>query len=173
MISEVVFFVEFALIMERFGRNLNPETQGRYLDFLNEQGMSEADFRLAARVVFTKEKFFPAPQTFLDVLHGDAEVQALEAWARIMERLASGAEFLTDVQSLERSVLNVAANGNASHVRTMTYQQLEWTKKEFIKLFAHRLEQKILVRQVLPAVSPTISNRDVPTLVTRVLGRVD
>lgn len=143
MISEVVFFVEFALIMERFGRQLNAESQGRYLDFLNEQGMSEMDFRVASRAVFVKEKFFPAPQTFLDILHGDAETQALEAWGEIMVALASSADLLTRPGSLARTTLNTAANGNASNVRSMDFQQLERVKREFIKLYSRNLEKAI------------------------------
>lgn len=143
MIREEIFFLEFAVLMERFGRSLNGEIQVRYLEFFTEHQLSESEFLAASKLVFNGKSFgFPAPQDFVDAVRGAEQQQALEAWADIMARMANGIEPMTDPRSVTRTALNAAAMGNGSSIKAMDFKQLDTVQRHFMSHYAAELQKR-------------------------------
>lgn len=90
-IDPAVFAAEFTLLKERFNRrDLTSETSARYLDFLDAR-MSTAEFQAAAREIFNRDTFWPAPQRFLDAARGGAVRELAERdWTRALHLARRG-----------------------------------------------------------------------------------
>lgn len=134
MIDLTIFVARMIILEERFGRKLGQAVQLEYRECLD--ALSTEDFITASKLIFARDTFFPSPIRFLEVLNGDVEAQALEAWTGIMVRASSGAGFSTDPGSKERRILNAATGGNGSAVVGMEPFALERVEKRFIKLWA-------------------------------------
>ena len=133
MIDLTTFVARMIILEERFGRKLGQAVQLEYRECL--EALSTEDFITASKLIFARDTFFPSPIRFLEVLNGDVEAQALEAWTGIMGRALSGAGFSTDPGSKERRILNAATGGNGSAVVGMELFALERVEKKFIKLW--------------------------------------
>ncbi len=171
VLTPAVFFPEFRILSERFGQTKNAEIMGRYLDYLIDAGMTAQDFKTASLRIFNTETFFPSPARFLEILHGEAESQALEYWGRIVERLAAGESPLTPANSLERKFLNICCNGNASALGQMEYRQIDAVKRDFIKMMSSEISKKPLAAPQAPALELPKGNTAVMGVLSEAVGK--
>lgn len=90
MIDPRVFTEEMTILRDRFGRrDMTPETIARYLDFLDPL-MTTDEFRVAARVVFNEDTFWPSPARLLAAVRGDPKRLAEEAWTAMLDHAKRG-----------------------------------------------------------------------------------
>jgi len=85
-----VFVREMTLLHERFGRSPNKQVMHRYYETLRDRLTTE-QFEHAARVVFDNDQFWPAPMRFVEVIQGDADENAANAWTMVLEYARTGA----------------------------------------------------------------------------------
>lgn len=91
MIDKAVFAAEMTLLRDRFGRrDMTPETIARYHDYLAPR-LDTTQFRSAAREIFNRDTFWPAPARFLEVLQGGSARELAEGmWSEMMRLAARG-----------------------------------------------------------------------------------
>lgn len=91
MIDKPTFVAEMTILRDRFGRrDMTPETVARYLDFLGPR-LTTAQFTQAAREIFNRDTFWPAPARFLEALQGgNAKELAEAAWTDMLRFARDG-----------------------------------------------------------------------------------
>lgn len=83
------FLAELGMLADRFGRTVSEPVMLRYYDTLNQR-LSTDEFLRAARVIFDRDKFWPEPMRFVEVVHGNASEQADAAWNALVAAAAMG-----------------------------------------------------------------------------------
>lgn len=104
MIDKPTFVAEMTILRDRFGRrDMTPETVARYLDYLDAK-LTTAQFKEAAREIFDRDTWWPAPHRFIEALQGGAAKELAEtAWTEMLEHARKG--HYPDKASLAPAVL--------------------------------------------------------------------
>lgn len=89
-IDDVTFAAEMTILRDRFGRrDMTQETIARYYDYLADR-MTTADFTRAARIIFNKDTFWPAPVRFLEAVKGNPSEDSDAAWNALVSAATMG-----------------------------------------------------------------------------------
>lgn len=85
MIDRHVFVREFAMLLDRFGREMSAPGIDRYRTFLNAQ-LTTSEFEAAARIIFEEDQWFPSPRRFVDAARGNAKELAESEWDNLLQQ---------------------------------------------------------------------------------------
>lgn len=89
-IDDVTFAAEMTILRDRFGRrDMTQETIARYYDYLADR-MTTEDFTRAARLIFNKDTFWPAPVRFLEAIKGNPGADSEAAWNALLSAATMG-----------------------------------------------------------------------------------
>lgn len=127
-IDDVTFAAEMTILRDRFGRrDMTQETIARYYDYLAHR-MTTSDFTKAARVIFDRDTFWPAPIRFLEAIKGNPTADSEAAWNAIVNAATRG-----DHAAVNGPVLKAlrAAGVNFRDVQLATEPQLASIGKRF------------------------------------------
>jgi hypothetical protein len=89
MLDRRVFVREMTLLHERFGRSPNKLVMQRYYEALAER-LTTSEFERAAKFVFNHDQFWPAPMRFVEVVQGNPDDNADQAWRIVLEYATKG-----------------------------------------------------------------------------------
>lgn len=125
---------ELEILADRFqGRKLMDVTLDRYAEYL-EQHLSEEDFLHAARIIFNRDTYFPSPQRFVEVIHGNARELAAEAWADIQAAIKEGSTDLDFLSPAGRAALKAAGGWQAVYAAPSEIA-LDRARRAFLEAF--------------------------------------
>ena len=151
MLDRAVFLREMALLADRFGRDVSPETIGRYYDTLRER-VSTDEFEVAARFVFDNDSFWPSPARFAEVARGNAREDAEREWVRLLGSCSRGDRNV--LLSPEGAAAMRAAGGWNAVAYAGGERDLAVRRREFIGEFVARRDQAERATRALPTPVP-------------------
>lgn len=79
MINKVLFSTEITKLAKWFAKSIEEENLKMLYEILSEE-LSDREFEEACRLAVRHEKFFPAPQDFIDRIKGGLTQRALIEW---------------------------------------------------------------------------------------------
>lgn len=120
MLDRTVFMREMALLEERFARQHSAPVLARYYETLGARLTTE-QFATAARQVFDRDTFWPAPQRFIDLALGSTRGRAREEWQAIMRSFKDVAGLRPQLSAAARAALDAAGGWHAVGTADMTY----------------------------------------------------
>lgn len=144
MIRKDVFYREFGLLFERFGRNAEAVSDvlvNRYLSYLNEH-LSTEDFEVAAQQVFNEDQFFPSPRRFVDIIHGNAKQNAERAWQDVLQLAQAGESDLSGLPAATRDAVKAAGGWRAIAYAGNDFG-LGQARRAFLDAYAARLAKPV------------------------------
>jgi hypothetical protein len=89
VIDHKVFAAEMKLLQERFNKPMSDPVFARYFAHVSAHLTTE-EFMQAAIGIFNEERFFPAPQDFVDRVKGSLDEQAAREWGELMRAVKAG-----------------------------------------------------------------------------------
>lgn len=131
MIEKNTFIREFAMILDRFGREMGGPSIERYREFLNTELTTE-EFQAAARIIFEEDQFFPAPRRFVDAIQGGLTELATSEWLQLLDLAQRNNSDLSSLTDTARAALKTAGGWTAvAHAQGEF--GLERVRKRFIE----------------------------------------
>lgn len=150
MISQQQFIEAFAILEDRFNRELSAPTISAYHSILSEE-LTVEEFQQACRECFRRDTFFPAPQRLIDLARGGSEEeQAEQAWHAVQEVLG-GTERLdwSAMSAPLKAALRVASPGA---IMEASAAQLHQLRKDFVRTYVAAARGGTAVR--VPTLEP-------------------
>lgn len=161
MKNEDLFKQNLIALGEVFDKEISPAIARIYWTSLSE--FSDEEVQLAINQAVNTLKFFPKPVELRDFITGNVTERAHEAWEQIMKDIRRGVgghpEILRggDVVDVEPMVCDelknlVAQFGGWSRLRDMSFRELDFMKKDFVKVYSAKSERGLVPR--IEIVSP-------------------
>lgn len=88
-IEKRAFLAELGMLAERFGRTVSQPVMLRYYDTLSAR-LTTDEFRAAARIIFDRDKFWPEPMRFVEVVRGNPTADSEAAWNALLSAATMG-----------------------------------------------------------------------------------
>lgn len=140
MIDRRAFTREFALLLQRFGRDANEIMTQRYYEYLSAH-LTTDEFERAARVIYAEDTFWPSPKRFLDALDGDPRERAESAWATVMNAARNWPQEKPDVDPATARI--VAGLGGWREIAfAESDAKLATLRKAFLSAFADEAQRE-------------------------------
>lgn len=126
-IDKRAFIAELGMLADRFGRTVSEPVVLRYYDTLSRR-LTTQQFLEAARVIFDRDKFWPEPMRFVEIVRGNPEADSATAWNAIVNAATRGDHAAVNGQAL---VALRTAGVNFRDVQLATEPQLASLGKRF------------------------------------------
>ena len=145
MIDSEVFSKAFALICERFNRDVSLDLSGYYHREISER-MDTEQFRAACKRILNTGHFFPSPEDFWGGASNEAA--ALDQWD-LCQRVMEGEWHILDHMSPAGQRV-VALLGGPSRLGQTPPDSIPFVRKEFLAMYGDIPEPQALLPEVTP-----------------------
>lgn len=162
MIDQGIFRNEWAILEDRFNRKFSRPVQARFFQILNERMNTEA-FRFACQVAFAECEFFPTPEQL--AAFSATEELGLDQWELCL-RIMEGEPEIFD-RMTESGKRTVKALGGYEHLRNTRLESIPFVRKEFLAIYAERLQGQERGNLIGPEVTPASRQ-----IVSEVMGQL-
>lgn len=139
MLSSKSFTTGMAVLMDRFGRPLQPPTLKLYYKILSP--LTDAEFSRAVERIIGSESFFPAANMIVDAARPprDLSIDAEDAWGKVLTTIRA-----IPWRMIPRGVFNtdewkvIASVGGLDAIANMTHDAEPHVHRRFLEAFAER-----------------------------------
>jgi len=146
--AELMQFVAIAIQ----GKELTKTELSAYYFALADEFKSIEQFKDIVKKLLKSWNFsyMPKPAHFIELKKAskiELEVISQKAWDSVVEALKKGAGY-TKIPAFEDKLIPAVVDlcGGFERLATKTFEELEWVKKEFIKLYQAALKEEIVLQ---------------------------
>ena len=147
MIDQTVFKAEWAILCDRFNREMSVPVTTRYYQALTDR-MDTRTFRDACALVFASNEFFPTPEQFIQAVQ--PEVESLNQW-ELCQRVMEGDSVLDRMDRYGQRV--VALLGGPAKLRDTQVENVPHVRRDFLAFYQDVSDGKASADR-LPEVTP-------------------
>ena len=141
-------------VAETFGQKISAEQIMLYFEILQDEFENVDEFKKAAKKLLKtwSYSYMPKPAHFIEAKKEfsseSIEIIAQKAWKSVIEALKKGVGYNKSAEFEDKLIPPVVALcGGFERLASKTFEEIEWIKKEFLKIYKAAVEGEIKLEE--------------------------